>query len=36
VEELRSGDYLPKGFDFDNDILTMLGATTRAMLASAV
>jgi hypothetical protein len=36
VEELKSGDYLPKGFDFDNDILTMLGATTRAMLASAV
>ena len=36
VEELKSGDYLPKGFDFDNDILTMLGATTRAMLAAAV
>lgn len=36
VEELKSGDYLPKGFDFDNDILTMLGTTTRAMLAAAV
>jgi hypothetical protein len=36
VEELKSGDYMPKGFDFDKDILSMLGATTRAMLASAV
>ena len=36
MEELKSGDYLPKGFDFDNDILTMLGTTTRAMLAAAV
>ena len=36
VTELKSGDYLPKGFDFDKDILGRLDTTTRAMMAAAV
>lgn len=36
VEELKSGDYLPKGFDFDKDILGRLDTMTRAMMAAAV
>ena len=36
VAELKSGDCLPKGFDFDSDLLGMLDTTTKAMIASAV
>ena len=36
VEELRSGDYYPKGFDFDKEFLGRLDTTTRAMMAAAV
>lgn len=36
VEELKSGDFLSKGFDFDKDILGRLDTTTRAMMAAAV
>ena len=36
VEELRSGDFYPKGFNFDKDFLSALDTTTRAMMAAAV
>lgn len=36
VEEIASGDYQAKGFDFDEKFLKNLDTTTRAMLASAV
>ena len=36
VEELRSGDVYPKGFDFDQELLGSLDTTTRAMMAAAV
>jgi hypothetical protein len=36
VEELKSGDCYPKGFDFDKEFLDRLDTTTRAMMASAV
>ena len=36
VEELRSGDFYPKGFNFDKDLLGSLDTTTRSMMAAAV
>ena len=36
VEELRSGDFYPKGFNFDQEMLGSLDTTTRAMMAAAV
>jgi hypothetical protein len=36
VTELKSGDCHPGGFDFDEELLGRLDATTKAMLASAV
>ena len=36
VEELRSGDCYPKGFNFDPELLSSLDTTTRAMMAAAV
>lgn len=36
VEELKSGDCYPKGFDLDKEILDNLDTATRAMMASAV
>ena len=36
VDELRSGDFYPKGFNFDKEFLSALDTTTRAMLAAAV
>jgi hypothetical protein len=36
VEELRSGDVYPKGFNFDKELLGSLDTTTRAMMAAAV
>ena len=36
VDELRSGDFYPKGFNFDREFLASLDTTTRAMLAAAV
>jgi hypothetical protein len=36
VEELKSGDCYPKGFDFDKTFLENLDTTTRAMMAAAV
>ena len=36
VDELRSGDFYPKGFNFDKEFLASLDTTTRAMMAAAV
>ena len=36
VEELRSGDFYPKGFNFDKEMLGSLDTTTRAMMAAAI
>ena len=36
MEELRSGDFYPKGFNFDQEMLSSLDTTTRAMMAAAV
>ena len=36
VEELRSGDVYPKGFNFDQALLDSLDTTTRAMMAAVV
>ena len=36
VDELKSGDFYPKGFNFDREFLSTLDTTTRAMLAAAV
>jgi hypothetical protein len=36
VEELRSGDFYPKGFNFDSELLGFLDTTTRVMMAAAV
>ena len=36
VEELRSGDFYPKGFNFDSEMLDSLDTTTKAMMAAAV
>ena len=36
VDELKSGDFYPKGFNFDREFLSALDTTTRAMLAAAV
>jgi hypothetical protein len=36
VDELKSGDVYPKGFDFEKEITERFDAVTRSMLASAV
>jgi hypothetical protein len=36
VDELRSGDFYPKGFNFDKELLASLDTTTKSMLASAI
>ena len=36
VSELKSGDFYPKGFNFEKDVRDILDTTTRAMLAAAV
>jgi hypothetical protein len=36
VEELRSGDFYPKGFNFDKDLLDSLDTTTRSMMSAVV
>ena len=36
VEELRSGDFYPAGFDFEDDLQPFIDTTTRAMMEAVV
>ena len=36
IKELMSGDFYPKGFDFEPEIMDKLDTTTKAMLAAVV